>query len=747
MTPHEILLAIVKTKKAKNIKGIVGWYCQLCHKYTESKSFSDHVSTKKHCQLTENLNFERRKMIKFKKCVTCQVWLFGDDFVWKEHQNLQVHKELAATTVDINKQCESSKVQEDSSFHPNESSTSGFNDSEACDTEYSSPEGIETPVSEAHPYFNESGPHYDFMKTILKKHLIKEPTHGVFGFFCQLCQLNCLAEEEWKSHFTSSSHKTKMDSPEYFGKRVQYNCDTCNIQLICEEEFFNLHLQSLAHKAISRIPAKTQELEESESEEDYSDDRNNSSEDDESNEVGLNTSVKETPLINLKNAESTKNNKQVAVSNGIFFVGLPKDIEYKEVVDHFKKFGPLKSCAVNNRKETGRCIFKRKNDAELALQVKTIYIRNKAVTIRPLVAGRKQREQHVRLNPDVVQMFQSSMVLESTVLGLLTETNRNFNINMLKVEEIKHDLSATIPGCTVWLFGSQVTGLATGESDFDIYIDIDGKSFHTDLPHDKQQVIIDYLEMQLNQRGSKFVVKEKILEARVPIIKVVHMRTNTPCDISCQSGLSVQNSKLVRLYLDLDPRVRWLVVAVKLWMQANGLLNRDVFTSYATVWLVLFFLLRTSTPVICPVTALQRNCKPYTVARWDCRFQREMKDIKKWFRSYNRQSELELLSAFFEAYSSKSFNLKDIVLCPLNGAILTRQQFVNLNLPREFSPYLDKIQYSNSAEKLKIQTPMCLQDPFDLSHNITKGVNRTNLNKFTALCLQSYNMCQNMLKK
>lgn len=47
-----------------------------------------------------------------------------------------------------------------------------------------------------------------------------------------------------------------------------------------------------------------------------------------------------------------------------------------------------------------------------------------------------------------------------------------------------------------------------------------------------------------------------------------------------------------RLYLSMSTTVKWLVcVIVKHWALQNGLKDRHLFTSYALIWLVLFYLM------------------------------------------------------------------------------------------------------------------------------------------------------------
>lgn len=118
---------------------------------------------------------------------------------------------------------------------------------------------------------------------------------------------------------------------------------------------------------------------------------------------------------------------------------------------------------------------------------------------------------------------------------------------------------------------------------------------------------------------------EKICDAYVPIVKFYHIPTKLNCDVSFKSGLSVYNSKLVkyglqkniiylafksilfcygRLYLEMDKTVKWLVCAiVKLWALQNNLKSNDLFTTYALIWLVLFYLMTES--VVPPLVNLK----------------------------------------------------------------------------------------------------------------------------------------------
>lgn len=61
----------------------------------------------------------------------------------------------------------------------------------------------------------------------------------------------------------------------------------------------------------------------------------------------------------------------------------------------------------------------------------------------------------------------------------------------------------------------------------------------------------------------------------------------------------------LRSYLSLDARVKYLVCAVKLWMKLNNFADRHLFTTYAQIWMVLFFLMQPEIAVVPTVLKLR----------------------------------------------------------------------------------------------------------------------------------------------
>lgn len=153
--------------------------------------------------------------------------------------------------------------------------------------------------------------------------------------------------------------------------------------------------------------------------------------------------------------------------------------------------------------------------------------------------------------------------------------------------------------------------------------------------------LIKSLAKQCHLRSPEFKNIKEICDARVPILKLYHVPTRFNCDISFKSGLSVRNSKLIkyvlykimgilkcrifpfivlakqfyfllsfrRSYLSMSNTVKWFVCfVVKLWAPQNELISRNLFTSYALVWLALFYLM--SEKIVPPLSKLVKCATP-----------------------------------------------------------------------------------------------------------------------------------------
>jgi hypothetical protein len=63
------------------------------------------------------------------------------------------------------------------------------------------------------------------------------------------------------------------------------------------------------------------------------------------------------------------------------------------------------------------------------------------------------------------------------------------------------------------------------------------------------------------------------------------------------------------------------------------------------------------------------------------------------------------------------------------------------NLPHAMDSYVHRIMKDRHTERFRTKCCMCIQDPFDLSHNLTKGTSPPILQKFKILCRLTGDLC------
>lgn len=101
----------------------------------------------------------------------------------------------------------------------------------------------------------------------------------------------------------------------------------------------------------------------------------------------------------------------------------------------------------------------------------------------------------------------------------------------------------------------------------------------------------------------------------------------------------------------------------------------------------------------------------------------------------------EHLINFFDFYG-RHFDFKNNVICPFLGVPLKKKAFIygKEELPFEMGKYLLYMQRINIKEADHVkdlfayEKPMVVQDPFELVHNVAKGVRAPSVERFVGYC-------------
>lgn len=56
-----------------------------------------------------------------------------------------------------------------------------------------------------------------------------------------------------------------------------------------------------------------------------------------------------------------------------------------------------------------------------------------------------------------------------------------------------------------------------------------------------------------------------ISAAKVPIVKIWDPELNLACDMNVNNTLALENTRMIRTYVEIDPRVRQLGMIIKHW--------------------------------------------------------------------------------------------------------------------------------------------------------------------------------------
>ncbi|OTA08630.1 hypothetical protein A9Z42_0003420 [Trichoderma parareesei] len=291
------------------------------------------------------------------------------------------------------------------------------------------------------------------------------------------------------------------------------------------------------------------------------------------------------------------------------------------------------------------------------------------------IKSKLSESEEKQLAADMNEIYQKLLPTEKV------EENRRKLVNKLETifntEWPGHDIK-------VHLFGSSGNLLCSDDSDVDICI--------TTPWHEMEDVCM--IADLLARRGMEKVVC--ISAAKVPIVKIWDPELGLACDMNVNNTLALENTRMVRTYVEADPRVRQLAMILKHWTRrriVNDAAFGGTLSSYTWICLIIAFL-QLRNPAVLP--ALHQL--PYKSTRPDgtvSDFADNLKKIKG-FGSKNKSSEAELLFQFFRFYAHE-FDYDKHVLSVRQGKLITKAE--------------KKWHYA-------LNNQLCVEEPFNTSRNL-----------------------------
>ncbi|XP_043284049.1 uncharacterized protein [Venturia canescens] len=189
----------------------------------------------------------------------------------------------------------------------------------------------------------------------------------------------------------------------------------------------------------------------------------------------------------------------------------------------------------------------------------------------------------------------------------------------------------------------------------------------------------------------------------------------------------LQDLQFLKFFKKICPASVNMISFLKQWLVECDLFGTRQISIVALYWYVILYL---ETISILPSIATLNSMKLFCRELVDWEKNSEMKKHEGFVLK-------DHLIGFFSLYTN--FDYRYDVACPLLGKVIEKRAFAdNVNyLPEDMKSYVSYMRNREFAEPFRIDSVMCLQDPFDLQHNLTKSVSKFDLSRFRIFCSKS----------
>ncbi|KAL7309504.1 hypothetical protein PS15m_010374 [Mucor circinelloides] len=251
----------------------------------------------------------------------------------------------------------------------------------------------------------------------------------------------------------------------------------------------------------------------------------------------------------------------------------------------------------------------------------------------------------------------------------------------------------------VHLFGSSQNNLGTNQSDVDICISTSWNGLRC----------IKTLANVLRKNGLQIV--RTIPRAKVPIVKIWDPVLQLACDLNVNNLLALQNTRMIKTYVAIDPRVRPLILIVKHWAkqrQLNDAASGGTLSTYTWTCMVINFLQTRNPPILpnlheIPHTLSNDNVQ---INGMNSSFCDDLSRLVGFGRS-NHESLGGLLYAFFRKFAFE-FDYATQVISVRSGKLLSR--------------------YEKGWHKgIESRRALCIEEPFDTRRNLGNSADETSV--------------------
>uniref|UniRef100_A0A0P4WES5 Uncharacterized protein n=1 Tax=Scylla olivacea TaxID=85551 RepID=A0A0P4WES5_SCYOL len=434
----------------------------------------------------------------------------------------------------------------------------------------------------------------------------------------------------------------------------------------------------------------------------------------------------------------------------VCFSGRRDKITLEKIVEYFLEYG------INNIVQQGNTVFIEFDSVEAAkivLQKRNYKIRTAALRVFPMKHTNGDEATKVPISPSLKNCMSQAVTgseLDKYISFLIKEIElkpRELEARESLRRGIVNYLSPYFPKVVGHIFGSAANNLGFTGCDVDIYLDLGVYPWieceNKAAAQAEASDLTWFLAKRIRQSGHAIKV-EPVPRARVPIVKFQDRASRIMVDLSFRHGMPVYNTQLIYQYTQTHPLVRPYLMVIRYWAKvqdvAGGGKPSLLITNYALTMMMLFHLMHRDDPIVPSLAALRYNRATYTpvfIGPWDVGFSSNVND---WFVKVHSVTVMDLVSEFFSFYGE--MDASQWVISPLTGMLIARNDVLTMsrNLPACLNTYLQQ------DDKIQLDTELCVQDPFEHSHNCTRGLIKSSFLEFQYKCRRAASISKNILK-
>eukprot|EP01137_Pigoraptor_chileana_P034910 Opistho-2@28163 len=280
------------------------------------------------------------------------------------------------------------------------------------------------------------------------------------------------------------------------------------------------------------------------------------------------------------------------------------------------------------------------------------------------------------------------------------------------------------PNASLHVYGSSANNFGLKACDMDVCL-------MNDADEKAQATMVKKLARMLRKDRMSDVLP--LPKARVPIVKFRDPSSGICCDICINNRLALHNTRLLQTYSTIDARVVSLARVVKYWAKRRQINEpyMGTLSSYAFVLLVIYYLQTRPVPVLPCLQSLtppgQSSIPEVDVDGHDCYFFDSIPALRQYgfgdAVNGNTETLGDLLAGFFK-YFAHDFDYHDSVVCVKTGRLASKAD-------KEWS-----LKNNSRTDRYWI----CIEDPFELTHNLGRVVDKNTLFEIRGEFMRGYRL-------